>query len=459
MSDPNKTAPTTIEFSQYRLIRGIEKFVERPASGTWIAFLALIAGCLASFFTDDIKTSVPFRWPGCDFPWPGHLNVIALSFWIVVGIWFVLFWVQQRVASKTIALLQKQAAEIAGKVTEVSKDVSTIGSDTHAIGLSTETIHQNVQLANESATQLRNASEDARKKIEHVDQAVNEVRQSAATLRLMMETLPIGGFIAEFGRLTAVAQDSVGSNITRQSKISEDELTKLLRDLLSIVSTLAEAYDGRSNVRYAANVMFFVPADSDPPYFSDPILALLKFWPRKEEALLDLDGVLVLTKDFTSAAHAHEKDHQVDDMLEEFAFAVPKEVRNDLTGQWRVLPGAPRVYVGEGVQSASPRTRTHVINDVANFDFRREVEIDEESLEELRAYYAEGGKGNAAKSCLTFPLLDSGGETYAVLNIHCNESPWLNGPGDRQRNFTMLVLPLVGEIANVMELLMGTSPS
>jgi hypothetical protein len=29
--------------------------------------MALVAGCLASFFTDDIKTSVPFKWPVYDF--------------------------------------------------------------------------------------------------------------------------------------------------------------------------------------------------------------------------------------------------------------------------------------------------------------------------------------------------------------------------------------------------------
>jgi hypothetical protein len=469
---------STIERSSVPLIRWLEELVDRPGFGTCIAFMAVIAGCLASFFTDDIKNAVPFVWP---LPWHGQINPFALFFWIFVLTWFALFWVQQRVASKTIAFLQKQASEIAGKVVAVSKDIATIDKNTESIGKATQDIHLNVEATRESAadlhkssqealekiervnqavttvqksaTDLHKSSQEALGKIEHVDHAIKTVQDSAANLQKIVETLPLGAFVGEFGRLMAMAQDILGKGIARQSKIKDKgRLVVLLRDLLSIAATLAEAYDGRSNVRYAANVMIYVPAKPDKPYVAEPFLSLLKFWPKTEADLKSLSGVLVLTKDFTSPAHAHEKGHDTDDLVEELAFAIPKELRNNKTGQWRVLPGAPRVYVGEGVQSGSLRTRTHLIEDIGNFNFQ-ELDIEKGCIKELQAYYGESGIGKAARSCLTFPLLNSGGQRYAVLNIHCNESPWLNGPGERQRNFTMLILPLVGEIGNVLELL------
>jgi hypothetical protein len=451
MADSSKTTSTTIELSSIPPIRWIEKLVDRPGFGTWIAFLALIAGCLASFFTDDIKASVPFRWPVRDFPWPGRLNEIALLFWVVVGVWFILFWVQQRVASKTIALLQKQAADIAGKVIEVSKDVSTIGSDTHAIGISTETIHKNVQAANQSAHDLRRASEEAQKKIDHVDQAVNKVQQSAATLREIVETLPLGPFIGQFGLLIGKMQDLLAKCITRVAIIPGADLSGPIRDLLSFAATLAEVYDGRAQVRYAANIMVYIKATADPPYLQSEVQTLLRFWPKEE--LGALEGVIVLLRDFSSVAHAFEEKQGVDPLVEELAFAIPKETKNTKTGKWRVLPGAPRVFVGGGDPSISERLKTHLVEDIGSFDFENELDIDADCARELQLYYQDGGPGSSAKSCLTFPLLDTKGQIRAVLNIHCSSSPWLGGRGPRQANFAMLALPLVSEIGNLLELL------
>jgi hypothetical protein len=432
----DQTPQLTIEKSSIRPVRWLEEVVGKPWFGTWIAFMALFAGCIASIFTDDIKASVPFQWPGRNFPWPGRVD-----------------WVQQRVASKTIALLQRQAREIAGRVVEVSTNVTTIGTDTRAIGNATETIHTNVLSTQKSAADLSDASQKVLKRIEHVDGAIKTVQSSAAKLQEIVETMPLGTFVGEFGRLTAIAEDLLTRDIAKQPKVSADQLAILIRDLLSIVATLAESYDGRSNVRYAANIMIYVPSDQKPPYLSTNALDLLKFWPKTDAALEALAGVLILKRDFASFAHAFESGHAVDEELEELAFAIPKETKNNQTGKWRVLPGAPRVFVGGGVTSSSERLRTHLIDDIRNFDFQATLDIDESCAEELKHYYRDGGPGDAARSCQTFPLPDSGGNVRAVLNIHCSDSPWLARSGDRQRNFTMLILPLVAQTGNVLELL------
>jgi len=204
-------------------------------------------------------------------------------------------------------------------------------------------------------------------------------------------------------------------------------------------------------VRYAANIMVYIKATIDPPYLDSEERTLLRFWPK--EKLEALDGVIVLLRDFTSVAHAFEEKHGVDPLVEELAFAIPKETKNAKTGKWRVLPGAPRVFVGGGDPSISERLRTHLVEDIGSFDFENELDIDSSTARELKHYYQDGGPGASAKSCLTFPLLNTKGQVRAVLNIHCSSSPWLGGRGPRQANFAMLALPLVSEIGNLLELL------
>jgi hypothetical protein len=196
--------------------------------------------------------------------------------------------------------------------------------------------------------------------------------------------------------------------------------------------------------------MVYIKATIDPPYLDSEELTLLRFWPKDQ--LAALDGVIVLLRDFTSVAHAFEGERGIDPLVEELAFAIPKETKDIKTGKWRVLPGAPRVFVGGGDPSISERLSTHLVEDIANFDFTNELDIDANSAAELKRYYQDGGPGSSAKSCLTFPLLNTKGEIRAVLNIHCSSSRWLGGRGLRQTNFAMLVLPLVSEVGNLLEL-------
>lgn len=454
MTEATDTAKAaTIKRSSIGLIALLEGIVDQPGSGTLIAFLAVIAGCLASFFTDDIKQTFPFKIPGVSFPFPGQINWIAVLFWIVVLIWFLLFWVQQVVASKTIAFLQSQALEIAQKVVAVSGGVETIGRSTAMISSATEGIRTELNASKRSAEELGKASQEALAKIDSVDQAIKAVHDNASRLQKMVETLPLGPTIGEFGLLMSEAEDLLASQIPRKTTVDLRNMVELTRDLLSIAATFAARYDGRATVRYAANIMTYVAAEETSPYLPAEITDLLRFWPKDEEGLKDLRGVLVLSKDFTSVANAPRNGHPADDEIEPLAFAIPKEPFNKETKKWRVLPGAPRAFVGEGVHGASPRLSTHLVENIGRGDFYDSLDLSPESVKELEIYYGEGGPGKTARSCCTFPLITSDGRVGSVLNIHCDNASWLNGPGERQSNFAMLALPLISEIGTVFELI------
>ncbi len=446
---------TMIERSSFAPLAWLEGKVDRPGSGTLIALMAVFAGCLASFFTDEIKQSFPFKIPGVSFPFPGEVSWISLFFWILVLAWFALFWVQQRVTIKTISFLQKQASAIAEKVVAVSGDVTTIGESTKSIGTATENIRLDLSAAKSSANELRKASQEALGKIESIDQAVKAVNDSATKLQKMVETLPLGPTMAEFGRLMAEAEDLLATNMPRKSDLDIVLMAELTRDLLSIAATLAEIYDGRSNVRYAANIMMYIAATDTPPYLPSGIQPLLRFWPKEQkDDLKALKGVLVLSTDFTSYAHAFRaKSHLVDNEVDAVAFAIPKEPFNTRTKKWKVLPGAPRTFIGEGITGSVRRLKTHLVEDIGRGNYWSDLELSPECAKDLEHYYSDGGRGQSARSCCTFPLLNSDGTVTSVMNIHCDNASWLNGTGERQSNFRMLALPIVSEIASVFELI------
>jgi hypothetical protein len=142
-----------------------------------------------------------------------------------------------------------------------------------------------------------------------------------------------------------------------------------------------------------------------------------------------------------------------DDAIDQVAFAIPKHPLDTVTKKWRVLPGAPRAFVDEGVVGRSARLKTHLVENIAQGRYWDDLDLPPDGIQELKEYYGVGGRGAAAISCCTFPLLNSSGKVCAVLNIHCDSPSWLNGTGERQSNFSMLALPIVGEIGNVFELI------
>jgi hypothetical protein len=446
--------------SSNSVVRWLEEFAGRAGFGTWIAFLALVAGCLASFFTDDIKSAVPFQWPGVNYPWPGRINVLALEFWIVVLTWFVLYWVRQRVESKSIGILQRRAAEISKQVDSVEKNVSQIGADTHSIGIATEIIHVSVEGTKNSAGLLREATAATAAKLEHIDEAVKNVQQNAERLQTTIETMPLGSFLADFGYLIVHSQGLLTKNIREQLRDNVDEkaLLNVIRKLMGSVATLAAKYDGRPNAGYGANIMLFVPARKEPPYFAEEIIERLRFFPKKEADLASLRGALVLVKELNSRANAFEGEEDRDDEIEALALGIPQEPFDLETGKWRLFPGPARVFVGAEGGSSSNRLAAEIVDDygsVGSTDLDSRSQISS-AIHDFRNYYGEQGRGRAARSSVSFPLIDWRGEARGVLNIYCDTPPWLGRTGIRQQNFTMLALPLVGDIARLTETLATT---
>jgi hypothetical protein len=253
-----------------------------------------------------------------------------------------------------------------------------------------------------------------------------------------LRALPDGRYLSDFARRICDGEDRL-AKAPRIAKADLAELLELLRSLLEGVAVLAATYDYRPGARYAANVMFFVSREQFPGDYT------LLLYGKTKEKLDKLQGVLLLSQEFSSAAHG---DGHVDPLLGDVALPVPGA---DLEGKIHpVLPGAPKVYLQQVAIANSHRMRTDSVDDVSKMELEG-LGFDQNEVREIRDYFSESGSGRAVKSFMSFPLFTNEQKLFGVLNIHSSRTDWVGGGDDRQQYCSALLMPLVNSVGNVAD--------
>lgn len=253
-----------------------------------------------------------------------------------------------------------------------------------------------------------------------------------------VQAFPLGGFIRKFALAVCKSEDSLCSVAPRFAGATPDKsaLVAILRELLSDIASIAAAYDGRGTIRYAANVMFFAENDNLQTYAKIPMLG---------GAHTNLEGALILQAAFSAEQDVPEKP---DGLPSEVVLPVPKS-----TDSKSLLPGAPRVYRRAVSIKASQRMQTHGVDDIRTWDFAT-LGWTEAQVGDARDYYSDSGAGRAVRSFMSFPLFGQDTQAViAVLNIHCNDSNWMNGDKEKKGNAVALLMALVNEVGRVVRLI------
>src|ERR1035441_2218908 len=177
----------------------IDERASRPGYATAVTIITFLAGFLATILASDIKASFPVKIPGWQYPW--SLLSASTIHWSAKAFWaFVIVWF--------FLFWRRQKAE--------SKALSALQS--------------NASLTAEAVLTL-------------------PPRAFVDDYSLQMSLLgssPVQRF----------AEESVTLSPTSRQQL-EDWITRLLR----ITAALALSYDARPEVRYAANVMIYIPRD------------------------------------------------------------------------------------------------------------------------------------------------------------------------------------------------------
>jgi hypothetical protein len=403
---------------------GIKEFIEyvdknagRPGYATWVAIMTFLAGFLGTVLSDDIRAAFPLRIPGWHYP--RSLFSIHEIHWTAVFFWlFVLAWF--------FLFWRRQKAETA---------------------------------------------------------AVSKLQRNASLTAEAVLVLPPKAFVDDFSKqvtiirsnfLTLLSNDASKPLRTEEQK----ELEDWIRSLLQIVASLAQAYDGRPGVRYAANVAVYIRKADQAPLFPASLTEKeIRRFLHPHYDITDLEGVLFLPKELSASTDPVSKG-AVDPKMEPLAFGIPDLEENATTpyqnakSQWIVMPGAPLAFAKwnlklSKIETAELRYAAHGVDDIWSLErYAREKDgeetflidgeifaIEQSVLKSLEHYYKAGQSGESVRSFQAFPLITSDGtkKAFGTLNIHCNQPGFLGATlsdgRDRRLSFASVLSPFIFDIA------------
>ena len=264
--------------------------------------------------------------------------------------------------------------------------------------------------------------------------------------------MPPKGWREDYAASAEIAGEALSTLLPR--KIEADgnlsDVEEAVTSLLSVMATLAYRYDAQPRTPtgaalYAANVMVFIPIAAQSPYLAADVQESLRFFPAESDPG-QLDGVLKLVPQLTFSTATDGLDETVPGI----ALPVPR-VPKAASGRWRVLPGAPLAFVGEGVDGYADVSTLRAWFD-ESADFPGSVR------DEVVDYFA--GPGAASRSFVS-RRLRWGGEKLGVLNLHAN-LPNLLGVSDhhasqeasveRRAEFFALMTPLLRDLEGAVKL-------
>lgn len=288
------------------------------------------------------------------------------------------------------------------------------------------------------------------------DDARNELIEATKQVQVLVQTLPPKGWREDFATAANATALSLNAVLPRRMEgdTSLEEVQKATVVLLSSIASLALKYDGQPRTPdgalalYAANIMVFMPSQNAEPIIDLEAAKVLRFVPEDFDRR-QLLGVLRLIP----ALSYSTVDDGLDKALSDLALPVPRVTKSP-DGRWKVLPGAPLAFVGDGVDGyADTRSIGKWFDDAA--DFPRSVRDD------VASYFS--GIGNVSRSFVSRRLL-SGSDGIGVLNLHCN-LPNLLGVREggsaeasvaRREEFFALMTPFIRDLQAAVQLYRGT---
>ncbi len=203
-----------------------------------------------------------------------------------------------------------------------------------------------------------------------------------------------------------------------------------LRVLLDAIAQVAWFYDGKPAARYAANVMFYVPAERA----TENQFVRLSFWDGERTALR---GMLDLQHEWSTAVGTTGAR---DAMLTPIALPIPKDERAG--GKHRVLPGAPQAFIRRDSDfKQDSADLVHWCKKYGAFSSRVRDEL---------AQYLATPAGKTTRSLVSISIIhpsQAHGDPMGVLNIHRNIPGML---GENAASFILATRPIQAFIAELL---------
>jgi hypothetical protein len=261
--------------------------------------------------------------------------------------------------------------------------------------------------------------------------------ESQKLLERLIRTSPPENFLSVFSNLVGPAAKVVeaATLASRDPKNEEADLKLSIRQILQMIATLAQKFDGDDpRCRYGANVMVFLPTtemsvDEKERFrkeliFCDPTVGIA-----------ELRGILRIEIELSTTAG--DKEVKADAALKNvFALPIPKEPMN--LSLYKVLPGAPLAFVKK---QADLYTDTHTLADWCEKfgDFTQEV------TRAVDTHFHE----SPIRSFVSIPLFpasqngidDLNTEPFAILNVHSDKTDLLREQGEPLRHYVAILRP------------------
>lgn len=278
------------------------------------------------------------------------------------------------------------------------------------------------------------------------DRKESETRldQRSAELSRLVRTLPPSDFLSTFRKIFWDCGNALVETVNSPpDELTADAIEGAIRIVLFGVATLAQKFDAASpDVVYASNIMLFRPAHTLSGSEAENVRSFLKFVPAETD-LRALRGVLVL-KPKLSTTTASGTPPGGDESLIPLALPVPIEIRDERTGRWKALPGAPLAFSTGGLEAYAD---TLTLGDWC----RRDGDFPESTAAAVDEYF-RSNRARLVRSFISVAVKPLQGDAIGVLNIHRNERGLL-GEKEPVQQFAPLVSPFIFVLIRLLELL------
>jgi hypothetical protein len=265
----------------------------------------------------------------------------------------------------------------------------------------------------------------------------------SAELSRLIRTLPPSDFLSTFRKIFWDCGNALVETVnSAPEELTREAIEGAIRIVLFGVATLAQKFDAAApDVVYAANIMLFRPAINLSGNDGEKVRANLRFLPTETD-LRALRGVLILERTLSTTT-ASGSPPGADDSLTPLALPVPTEIRDQQTGRWKALPGAPMAFSTGGLEA-------YVDTLTLGAWCRREGDFPESIAAGIDEYF-RSNRAQSVRSFISIAIKPLRGDAIGVLNIHRNQ-PGLLEEKEPVQQFAPLVSPFVFVLIRLLEL-------
>ena len=236
----------------------------------------------------------------------------------------------------------------------------------------------------------------------------------------------------------------LSASSTPSNKVGEERTYKgAIRLALQGLCGLAKQFQyGSDGTRYAANIMLYRDFSeiTDPAEFDKIFEKIKRFTDVNSVECMrsEIQGVLELILDLT--ASSDDTSSGVDDRLTDpIVLPIPKVHLSDKNGKFRVIPGAPRAFIG------NPQMLFDTHRILEEYDLGKAHEITRGVFENLSNYFNDE-QGRDSRSIFSIAISDrASGNRLGVINIH-SDAKRLFVNDEILEQYKSLIWPIIYEI-------------